>query len=127
METAVQVFAVVNFLVMGLSHLIQPRVWVKFFVLLREKGDAGVFVNGFLSLGFGSIVVAFHNVWTGIPMVLTVYGWVLVLKALISFTMPKVAMRSLEQVAPERSWKFVLPGAMLLFLGGLLATSLVTR
>jgi len=127
METSVRLFAVVNLLVMGLSHLTQPRAWVGFFVWLREKGSVGVFVNGFLSLGFGSIIVAFHNVWSGLPMILTIYGWVLVLKALVSFTLPGIAMRSLERVTPERSWMLVLPGLMLLSLGGLLAYSLVTE
>ena len=125
METSVQVFAVLNFLVMGLSHLIQPRAWVEFFVWLRERGNAGVFVNGFLSLGFGSIIVAFHNVWSGLPVILTIYGWLLVLKALVSFTRPGVVMRSFQRVSPERSWQFVVVGVMFLFLGGLLAYSLV--
>jgi hypothetical protein len=125
METSVQVLAVVNFLVLGLSHLIQPRAWVDFFVRLRKRGNAGVFVNGFLSLAFGSIVVAFHNVWSGLPMLLTLYGWALVLKALISFTMPGLALRSLQRVSHERSWRFVVPGVMFLSLGGLLAYSLV--
>ncbi len=125
METSVQVFAVLNFLVMGLSHLTQPRAWVEFFVWLRERGNAGVFVNGFLSLGFGSIIVAFHNVWSGLPVILTIYGWLLVLKALVSFTRPGVVMRSFQRVSPERSWQFVVVGVMFLFLGGLLAYSLV--
>jgi uncharacterized membrane protein len=63
-EKAIEMYAAVNFLVIGLSHLLQPRVWVDFFTWLRSKGHAGVFVNGFLSLGFGSIIVSFHNVWT---------------------------------------------------------------
>ncbi len=125
METSVQVFAVLNFLVMGLSHLTQPRAWVEFFVWLRERGNAGVFVNGFLSLGFGSIIVAFHNVWSGLPVILTIYGWLLVLKALVSFTRPGVVMRSFQRVSPERSLQFVVVGVMFLFLGGLLAYSLV--
>ena len=74
MERAVEVFAAVQFLVIGLSHVFQPRVWVEFFTWLRGKGYAGVFVNGFLSLGFGAFIVAFHNVWTGLPMVLTHTG-----------------------------------------------------
>jgi len=62
-------------LVIGLSHVAQPRAWVEFFVWLRGKGHAGVFVNGFLSLGFGSFIVAFHNVWNGLPVILTLLGW----------------------------------------------------
>ena len=74
MEQAVQIFAIVNFVVIGLSHIVQPRVWVEFFVFLRERGEAGAFATALLSLIFGSIIVAFHNVWTRIPAVLTVVG-----------------------------------------------------
>ena len=126
METSVQVFAMVNLLVVGLSHLTQPRAWVDFFVWLRERGNAGAFVNGFLSLGFGSIVVAFHDVWSGIPMILTIYGWALVLKALITFTLPGLARRSLQRVSPATTGKCVVAGALLVVFGGLLAYSLLT-
>ena len=67
MERAIQIFAVVNLVVIGLSHVAQPRAWAEFFVALREKGDRGVFVVGFMSLAFGSLIVAFHNVWSGLP------------------------------------------------------------
>lgn len=75
MERAIQIFAAINFAVLGLSHVLQPRVWVDFFAWLRERGEAGVVANAFLSLIFGSIVVAFHNVWSGIPLALTLVGW----------------------------------------------------
>ncbi|MFN2563748.1 MAG: hypothetical protein ABR499_01885 [Gemmatimonadaceae bacterium] len=65
-ERAIELYAAVNFLVIGLSHLLQPRAWVDFFVWLRTKGHTGVFLNGMLSLAFGSIIVAFHNVWAGL-------------------------------------------------------------
>ncbi len=95
MEQAVQIFAIVNFVVIGLSHIVQPRVWVEFFVFLRERGEAGAFATALLSLIFGSIIVAFHNVWTGIPAVLTVVGWAQVLKALIYFTFPAFGLRKM--------------------------------
>lgn len=127
METGVQVFAMVNFVIIGLSHIIQPRVWAAFFIGLCERGHAGVFVNGFISLGLGSLIVAFHNVWSGLPMVLTIYGWILVLKALISFTAPSIAKRSMAQVSHERASHFVFPGIGLLLLGALLCFHLVTK
>ena len=120
MERAVEIFAAVHFTVIGLSHVLQPRVWVEFFVWLRSRGHAGVFVNGFLSLGFGSVIVAFHNVWSGLPMILTLIGWAQVLKALLSFVAPRLAMRSLERVRPERAWEFAAPGVLLLGLGAML-------
>ena len=102
MERAVEVFALVNFLVIGLSHVLRPRAWVAFFSFLREQGEAGVFANAFLSLTFGSIVVAFHEVWTGLPLILTLVGWAQVLKALVYFTFPALGLRGLDRPREQR-------------------------
>jgi hypothetical protein len=110
MERATEIFAAVQFLVIGLSHIAQPRAWVEYFVWLRGKGRAGVFVNGLLSLWFGSVIVAFHNVWEGLPTFLTVVGWAQVLKGLVSLTLPQVAMRGLTRVSPDRAWVFIVGG-----------------
>lgn len=56
-ERAAEVFAVVNLAVIGLSHIAQPKGWVEFFIFLRQRGHAGVFFNGMLSLTFGTILV----------------------------------------------------------------------
>jgi len=50
-------FVALQTLVIGVSHVVQPRAWVDFFVWLRGKGHAGVFANGFLSLWFGGLIV----------------------------------------------------------------------
>ena len=75
MEKALEVFAAIHFFIVGLSHVVQRHAWVDFFIRLREKGHPGVFVHGFLSLGFGSMVLAFHAVWSGLPSVLTYGLW----------------------------------------------------
>jgi hypothetical protein len=120
MERAIQIYAIINFIVIGLSHALRPRAWVDFFVFLRERGEAGVFASAFLSLLFGSIIVAFHNVWSGIPLVLTLLGWAQVIKALINFVFPAVGLRKLQTISQERASVFVLPGILFLILAGLL-------
>jgi len=120
MERAVEIFAAVQGTIIGLSHVFQPRGWVDFFVWLRSKGHAGVFANGFLSLWFGGIIVAFHNVWEGLPMVLTLLGWAQVIKALVAFVFPDVSMWGFRRVSPERSHEFVVGGVVLLGLSGVL-------
>jgi hypothetical protein len=71
METAVETLAAISLLAIGLSHIIQPRVWVEFFVMLREKGKVGSILAGLLHFPLAVIIVAFHNIWhegrTGIP------------------------------------------------------------
>jgi hypothetical protein len=119
-ERGIELFAGVQFLVIGLSHLVRPRVWVEFFIILREKGLPGVFANGFLSLVFGSLIVGFHNTWTGLPVVLTFIGWAQVVKALTSFVAPQWSMRGLQRVSVERAWEFQAGGVVFLALAGLM-------
>jgi hypothetical protein len=126
-ERAIEILAAVQFLVIGLSHILQPRVWVDFFTWLREKGHAGVFVNGFLSLTFGSLIVAFHNVWTGLPTVLTVIGWAQIVKALVSFVMPQWGMRGLQRVSYDRAHEFGAGGVAFLALSALMLYIVLAR
>ncbi len=126
MERAVQILAVVNFTVVGLSHVTAHRAWADFFLRLRSRGEAGVFVVAFMSLAFGSIVVAFHNVWSGIPVALTLIGWAQVLKAFTYFVFPAYGLKRMRMVAAERSRLFVYPGILLLVLAALLAYHLAT-
>ncbi|MEX2180318.1 MAG: hypothetical protein WD801_16505 [Gemmatimonadaceae bacterium] len=120
MEQATQVFAAISFLVIGLSHLAQPRSWVAFYQALAARGNPGVFLEGFLLLNFGAIVVAFHNVWHGPALLLTLIGWAHVLKAVVRFLAPRVALRVLQRVTPERAWHFQIGGVLALLISGFL-------
>jgi len=90
------------------------------FILLRGKGEVGAFVDGFLNLPLAAVIVGFHNTWSGIPVVLTLVGWGLVIKSLIRFCAPKLALRIMARVSVERSWEFQAAGAGLVALAGLL-------
>ena len=121
MERSVEVLAIILLGVFGLSHILQPRAWAEFFILIRGMGEPGAFVDGFLNLPLGAVIVAFHNTWSGIPVVLTLVGWGLLLKSMIRFCAPKQGLRMLAMVSLERSWGFQVAGAGLVALAGLLA------
>ena len=114
MEQAIQTFAAINFLVIGLSHVVQHRAWAEFFILLHRQGRPGAFANGLLSLLMGTLIVAFHNVWSGIPVVLTVLGWSFVLKAAVIFVVPDWGLRSIGRVRRDNSRMFMVPGVILI-------------
>ena len=120
MERSVEVFAIILFGVLGLSHILQPKAWAEFFILLRGKGEAGAFVDGLVNLPLAGIIIAFHNIWSGISIVLTLVGWGLLIKGLIRFCAPKLALRVMARVSLERSWEFQVAGAGLVALAGLL-------
>lgn len=110
----VQLFVFLNFLVVGMSHIAQARAWDEFFALLRAKGRAGVIVNGLLALTFGSIVVAGHNVWGGLPTVVTLMGWAQLLKGFLHLAVPGIGERSLRMAETNPVNKFRIGGVVLL-------------
>jgi hypothetical protein len=114
MERAIEVLALVHLVAMGISHIVKRDAWAEFFIVLAEKGRPGVFLHGFLSLWFGSVVAGFYRVWEGPGMVLAVFGWLLVLKAGHCFLFPDAALRSLRRVSLETSWRFVPAGVLFL-------------
>ena len=119
-QTQVEMFAALSFLVIGLSHLLQPHAWVDFFVRLRDQGASGAFTEGFLALTFGALIVSFHNVWSGLPMVLTIVGWGHVVKGLTRFVAPQLSLRLYQRVTPERAWQFRVAGVFALGLAAFL-------
>ena len=116
-ERAVQFLAAIQLLAIGISHIVAHRAWASYFVKLRERGVAGVFVAAFLALGFGSFIVALHPVWSGIPLLLTLLGWSQVAKGCLYFWRPEIGLRMLETVSVERSSRFIVPGAVMTLLG----------
>lgn len=127
MERAVEIVAVISFLVVGVSHIAQPRAWAEFFATLVRQGEAGSITNALLTLPLGVLIVAFHNVWSGIPAVLTIIGWCYVLKSLIYFVFPRHGLKAMRRVTIERSRQFVPAGVAMVALAGLFAFSLFAR
>jgi hypothetical protein len=123
METSVEKLTALFFLVTGLSHIFQPRVWVQFFIMLREKGEVGSFLNGFVHFPLGAFIVAFHNVWHGMPMIVTIIGWGLVVKSTLYFVYPRHGLRMLGTISMERSWHFVFAGVVSVAASGLILYS----
>ena len=120
MERAVQIFAAINFLVIGLSHVAQHRAWKEFFVFLHARGNVGNILNGFLALGMGSLILGFHRVWGGIPLLLTIYGMAATAKGALYLAAPKLGLSSIEKATKKDSRLFIVPGVMLMALGAAL-------
>ena len=62
----------------------------------QSKGTAGSLTVAFLAMGIGSFIVAFHNVWGGVPTILTVYGWLALAKGACYALLPGVAAKGME-------------------------------
>lgn len=122
MAESIAIFAAINFAVIGLSHILQVQAWRDFFRKLHSMGHVGAFANGMITLFMGSLIVSFHNVWTGAPVVLTLIGWGFILKAAAIFVYPEWNLRSMKKVENSPGLKFRIAGTALL---GLSVTSLL--
>ena len=127
MEVAVTRLAIVCFFVVGVSHIVQPRVWMQFFNYLHSLGEVGSLLNALMHFPLGVLIVSFHNVWHGLPIVLTLIGWGLVLKSFFYFVFPRQGSKVLARVSTERSWECVVAGVFSLCISGLLMFSLIGR
>ncbi len=114
-QHAIVVFAFLQFAIIGLSLLIQPLAWAQLIAWLRREGEAGAIACGLSSLLFGALIVSFHRVWVGFLVVLTLVGWLHVIRGLIFLIAPSLGLR-LMGIAESS------PG--LLRLGGLVSVAL---
>jgi hypothetical protein len=76
-----------------------------------------MFLDGFINLLLGAIIVSFHNVWHGLAMVVTIIGWGQVIKGLRIMVLPQIHLNQIERrISLERAWMFRPAGAMLVAL-----------
>jgi hypothetical protein len=108
------------FLLLGLSHLLQPRLWVRFFEVVRATGVAGAIIAMY-TLPPGLVLIVGHNIWVwGWALFLTVAGWLMTIKSAIYLVMPSAAERMLERHVTKSTLSFRIVGALMTVVGGVL-------
>lgn len=109
--------------IMGLSHLLQPAIWTRFFTALAGMGSPGVIAHALLSLWSVMIIVPFHWVWIGPGVIVTLWGWALLAKAVFGLCLaPDIALSSLSGRTDR---DFRLAGALQLAVAGAAGWALV--
>jgi hypothetical protein len=105
---------------MGLSHLLQPKMWEDFFNYLHDKGTTGNMINAMIALGMGTLILAFHPVWKGPLILVTLYGLSQFLKGGMFLVVPELGLKSIARVR-GKSNKFKWVGLFMFLMGLLLA------
>ncbi len=113
--------------VAGLSQLYAPHLWQAYYAWLASRGVAGVRLNGLISLGLGGIIVSFHNIWSGPPLLLTLLGWLLLLESAMCLFAPRAGLASLSEVeGSSRASILKGTGVVLIVVSGVLGVHAVT-
>ncbi len=109
-------------ILLGVSHIVRPQMWVDFFAELAVRGNPGVLWRTFsLELWPAVLIVSFHQVWTWPGVIITVYGHLLMVKVAISVIFPTVGLMSLRQAEARGRQAFIPAGLALIAIGGLCA------
>ena len=125
MERALEILVAIQLTIIGLSHIAHHRAWADFFIKLRALGPPAAFANGFLSLQIGSMILGFHRVWSGLPLVITIFGILNLIKAAQCFLLPGVSVRLMGRVSHDRSREFVSAGVVALAVAAVSAICVV--
>lgn len=121
----VQLVVLISSLVIGLSHVFQPALWGEYFADLRARGRAGLVSKVMqVELWPALLIVSLHQVWAGPAVVVTIYGWLLLLKVTVGLLLPSLGMASMR--IPERAPRsFVPAGVLMLLIGAAAGAALV--
>ena len=115
--TGIERLTALAFLLNGLSHLAAPRAWARFFIEMRDERAVPGFAQRLSARPLGLLIAAFHPVWSGPALLVTLLGWGLVLKGTIYFVWPQLAAKSMAHVSEARVGEFQVAGAVSLVIG----------
>lgn len=110
---SIQIFVAINLFIVGLSHFIRPKIWVDFFEFLHSKNNVGNIINALIALGMGSIILAFHFIWKGFEVLITLYGLSQVIKGLVYLIFPSIGIKNIGKVTPEKVSTFKWSGLIM--------------
>lgn len=126
MEQAMETLTALVFFITGLSHLLQPKAWARFFIEVRERGVVGGLWNAYIHAPLGFLIISFHNVWTWPEVVVTLIGWSLTLKGAIYFCWPQLAPRAMARISEERAGMYRVAGVFTLVIAAAVAWIAIT-
>jgi drug/metabolite transporter (DMT)-like permease len=107
----------ISFLVMGISMLVNKKtVLAALQEITREPGV--LWLWGIIALLIGAVFVALNNVWTGgLPLFVTVMGWLALLKGVFILFFPRTAVAMYRKLEKE-SW--LMAGGLVVLVIGLI-------
>jgi uncharacterized protein YjeT (DUF2065 family) len=77
---------------MGLGMLMNPEYLKK---VLRDfaQSPALTFLSGFMAILVGYLIIAFNSMWTGTDLIITIFGWLALIKGVMLILYPATLYR----------------------------------
>jgi hypothetical protein len=112
-STLIARFFSVSLLIVGVSHLVQSRLWRDFFLRIKDTGVAGIIIAMY-TLPQGLLIVLGHNIWVmDIPVIITICGWGMTIKSIVYAVVPGRA-EAVIPTGPNAHRKYAGGGALMI-------------
>jgi uncharacterized protein YjeT (DUF2065 family) len=115
-QRSIEIFAILNFAIVGLSLVVRPMAWARYFNWMRREGEAGAVIYGLLCVLWGSLIVSFHREWHGLLIVLPVFGALQLLEGFVFLVAPSAGLNLMAIFSEQRLGLFRLLGLIALAL-----------
>lgn len=103
--------------ILGLSELIQAKSWTRYTEELLKSEHLTILLL-FTWLPFGLFIVNGHNIWVmGPPVIITIFGWVMVIKCALYLLAPKAMLGLAKIMMPTHTVLVRISGSLLIILG----------
>jgi hypothetical protein len=119
-QRAIEIFAFLNFAIVGLSLVLQPRAWATYFAWMRREGEGGAVIYGLFCVLWGSLIVSFHREWAGFLVILPIFGCIQLLEGIVFLLSPATGLRLMALFHENSLGLFRLLGLIALALAALI-------
>lgn len=106
MDQAIEFMVGASLFVLALSLLFRTKVWISWLHQVEHKGRYFSLIVGSFSVVLGSIILGFHWIWDGLPLLTTLVGAAILLKGITYMLFPKWLHRILLQFS--KNYKLIL-------------------
>lgn len=107
MENAVAFMAAVGYLTLGLSLIFRSHDWSVWLKRIREAGKPASLAIGLTHVIAGTFIVAFHWIWAGLTILLTLMGAKAIFEGVIYMLFPGFMIAMLKWLEPHH--RLILP------------------
>ena len=118
----IQIFQILGlfFFATGVGMLVNPK-FIKNILKELETSTASMLYGGIISLFIGYFIVAYHNIWAwNESLIITIIGWLALLKGLALLIFPASAIRVYKNIDKGTyfiTWLIIVFGMILLYFG----------
>lgn len=118
MEQSIQFMMGVSLCVLGLSFFLRASDWMQWFKDVQNAGKEVSMPLGAFSLLLGSLIVGFHQIWEGWPLVISAVGLLIMVKGTIYLLIPGWLPKKLKVLTDTAMRPYLMfYGLILLWLG----------